>query len=135
MFKMSIKSLWNRIFKKKQTDEEKEQAEAAYSKALCTLFSKIMRPILHDDNLSIELGQFISVKDILQNDTEIGGSWSMDITFKAIIFKFFNCKIDDTQKIFELNKFSSEELITQIKLKIKHFKIEEKKKALEKDFN
>ena len=59
----------------------------------------------------------------------------MDITFKAIIFKFFNCKIDDTQKIFELNKFSSEELITQIKLKIKQFKIEEKKKALEKDFN
>ena len=59
----------------------------------------------------------------------------MDITFKAIILKFFNCKIDDAQKIFELNKFSSEELITQINLKIKQFKIEEKKKALEKDFN
>lgn len=132
---MSVRSLWNKIFKKKQTDEEKEQAEAAYSKALCTLFSKIMRPVLNDDNLSNELGQFISVKDILQNDTEIGGSWSMDITFKAIIFKFFNCKIDDAQKIFELNKFSSEELITQINLKIKQFKIEEKKKALEKDFN
>lgn len=132
---MSVRSLWNRIFKKKQTDEDKEQAEAAHSKALCTLFSKIMRPVLNDDNLSNELAQFISVKDILQNNTEIGGSWSMDITFKAILLKFFNCKIDDTQKIFELNKFSSEELITQINLKIKQFKIEEKKKALEKDFN
>lgn len=131
---MSVRSLWNRIFKRKQKDENKEQAEAEYSKALCTLFSKIMRPVLHDNNLSNELAQFISVKDILQSDVEIGGSWSMDITFKAIIFKFFNCKIDDAQKIFEINKFSSEELITQINLKIKKFKIEEKKKALEKDF-
>lgn len=132
---MSVRSLWNRIFKKKQTDEDKEQAEAAYSKALCTLFSKIMRPILHDNNLSNDLAHFISVKDFLQNDIEIGGAWSMDITFKAIILKFFDCKIDDAQKVFELNKFSSEELITQINLKIKQFKIEEKKKALEKDFN
>lgn len=131
---MSIKSLWDRIFKKKQTDEEKEQAEAEYSKALCTLFSKIMRPVLKDNNLSNELSHFISVKEVLQN-MKIGGSWSMDVTFQAIIIKFFNCKIDDTQKIFELNKFSSEELITQIKLKIKQLKIEEKKKALEKDFN
>lgn len=129
---MSVKSLWNRIFKKKQNDENKAKAE--YSKALCTLYSKIMRPVLKDNNLSNELSFFISVKDILQCDVEIGGSWSMDITFKAIILKFFNCKIDDTQKIFELNKFSSEELIKQINLKIKQFKIEDKKKALEKDF-
>ena len=131
---MSVRSLWNRIFKKKQTDEDKEQAEAEYSKALCTLFSKVMRPVLNDNNFSNELAQFISIKDILQN-VQIGGSWSMDVTFQAIILKFFNCKIDDAQKIFELNKFSSEELITQINLKIKQFKIEEKKKALEKDFN
>jgi hypothetical protein len=131
---MSVRSLWNRIFKKKQTDEEKEQAEAAYSKALCTLFSKIMRPVLHDNNLSNELGQFISVKDVLQNDIEIGGAWSMDITFKVIILKFFNCRMNDTQKVIELNNFSSEELIAQIKLQIKKFKIEDKKKALEKDF-
>lgn len=129
---MSVRSLWNRIFKRKQ-DENKEKAE--YEKALCTLFSKIMRPILHDNNLSNDLAHFVSVKDVLQNDIEIGGAWSMDITFKAIILKFFNCKIDDTQKIIELNKFSSEELIAQIKLQIKQFKIEEKKKALEKDFN
>lgn len=128
---MSVRSLWNRIFKRKQKDENKEKAE--YEKALCTLFSKIMRPILHDNNLSNELAQFISVKDILQN-VKIGGSWSMDVTFQSIILKFFNCKIDDTQKIIELNKFSSEELIAQIKLQIKQFKIEEKKKALEKDF-
>lgn len=132
---MSVRSLWKRIFKKKQTDEDKEQAEAAYSKALCTLFSKIMRPVLHDNNLSNDLAQFISVKDVLQNDIEIGGDWSMDITFKAIILKFFNCRMNDTQKIIELNKFSSEELITQINLQIKQFKIEKKKKELEKDFN
>lgn len=130
---MSVRSLWKWIFKRKQKDENKEKAE--YEKALCTLFSKIMRPILHDNNFSNELAQFISVKDVLQNDIEIGGAWSMDITFKAIILKFFDCKIDDTQKIIELNKFSSEELIAQIKLQIKQFKIEEKKKALEKDFN
>lgn len=130
---MSVRSLWNRIFKRKQKDENKEKAE--YEKALCTLFSKIMRPVLHDNNLSNELAQFISVKDVLQNDIEIGGAWSMDITFKAIILKFFDCKIDDTQKIIELNKFSSEELITQINLQIKQFKIEKKKKELEKDFN
>lgn len=128
---MSVRSLWNRIFKRKQ-DENKEKAE--YEKALCTLFSKIMQPILHDNNFSNELAQFISVKDILQN-VIVGGSWSMDVTFQAIILKFFGCKIDDAQKIIELNKFSSEELITQINLKIKQFKIEEKKKALEKDFN
>lgn len=121
------------IFKKKQTDEEKEQAEAEYSKALCTLFSKVMRPVLKDNNLSNELSHFITISDILQN-IKVGGSWSMDVTFQAIILKFFNCKIDDAQKIFELNKFSSEELITQINLKIKQLKIEEKKKALEKDF-
>ena len=132
MFKMSIRSLWNRIFKRKQKDENKEKAE--YEKALCTLFSKIMRPILHDNNFSNELAQFISVKDILQN-VIVGGSWSMDVTFQAIILKFFGCKIDDAQKIIELNKFSSEELITQINLKIKKLKVEVKKKELEKDFN
>lgn len=126
---MSVRSLWNRIFKRKQKDEKAE-----YEKSLCTLFSKIMQPILHDNNFSNELAQFVTVKDILQN-VIIGGSWSMDVTFQAIILKFFDCKIDETQKIIELNKFSSEELITQINLKIKQFKIEEKKKALEKDFN
>lgn len=131
MFKMSIRSLWNRIFKRKQKDENKEKAE--YEKALCTLFSKIMRPILHDNNLSNEIAQFIYVKDILQN-VQIDDSWSMN-AFRAIILKFFNCKIDDTQKIIELNKFSSEEFITQINLQIKQFKIEKKKKELEKDFN
>jgi hypothetical protein len=130
---MSVRSLWNWIFKRKQKDEDKEKAE--YEKALCTLFSKIMRPILHDDNLSNELSHYISVKDVLQNDIEIGGAWSMDITFKAIILKFFDCRMNDTQKVIELNKFSSEELIAQIKLQIKKFKIEDKKKALEKDFN
>lgn len=126
---MSVRSLWNRIFKRKQKDEKAE-----YEKALCTLFSKIMLPVLNDNNLSNELAQFIPVKDILQN-VIVGGSWSRDVTFQAIILKFFGCKIDDAQKIIELNKFSSEELITQINLKIKQFKIEEKKKALEKDFN
>ena len=128
MFKMSIRSLWNRIFKRKQKDEKAE-----YEKALCTLFSKIMRPILHDNNFSNELAQFVTVKDILQN-VIIGGAWSMDVTFQAIILKFFDCRMNDTQKVIELNKFSSEELIAQIKLQIKQFKIEEKKKALEKDF-
>ena len=65
---MSVRSLWNRIFKRKQ-DENKEKAE--YEKALCTLFSKIMRPILHDNNLSNDLAHFVSVKDVLQNDIEI----------------------------------------------------------------
>lgn len=129
MFKMSIRSLWNRIFKRKQKDEKAE-----YEKALCTLFSKIMRPILHDDNFSNDLSHYITVKDILQN-VKVGGAWSMDVTFQAIILKFFNCRMNDTQKVIELNKFSSEELIAQIKLQIKKFKIEDKKKALEKDFN
>lgn len=124
---MSVRSLWNRIFKRKQR-------KAEYEKAIDTLFSKIMRPILQDDNLANELSHYISVKDVLQNDIEIGGAWSMDITFKSIILKFFNCRMNDTQKIIELNKFSSEELIAQIKLQIKKFKIEDKKKALEKDF-
>ena len=93
-----------------------------------------MRPVLHDDNLSNELSQYISVKDVLQNSIEIGGAWSMDITFSAIILKFFNCKMNEAQKIMELNKFSSDELLAQIKLQIKKFKIEDKKKALEKDF-
>ena len=127
---MSVRSLWNRIFKSKQKEENKEKAE--YEKALCTLFSKIMRTILHDDNLSTELSHYISVKDV--QNIEIGGAWSMDVTFSAIILKFFNCRMNDTQKIIELNKFSSEELIAQIKLQIKKFKIEDKKKALEKDF-
>ena len=128
---MSVRSLWNRIFKRKHKDEDKEKAE--YEKALCTLFSKIMRPILHDDNLSNDLAHYVSVKDILQN-VKIGGTWSMDVTFQAIILKFFNCRMNDTQKVIELNKFSSEELIAQIKLQIKKFKIEDKKKELEKDF-
>ena len=129
---MSVRSLWNKIFKRKQKEENKEKAE--YEKALCTLFSKIMRPILHDDNLSNELSHYISVKDVLQNSIEIGGAWSMDITFQAIISKFFNCKMNEAQKIMELNKFSSDELLAQINLQIKKFKIEDKKKALEKDF-
>ena len=128
---MSVRSLWNRIFKRKQKDENKEKAE--YEKSLCTLFSKIMRPILHDDNLSNELSHYISVQVILQN-VKIGGAWTMDVTFQAIILKFFNCRMNDIQKVIELNKFSSEELIAQIKLQIKKFKIEDKKKALEKDF-
>lgn len=128
---MSVRSLWNKIFKRKQKDEDKEKAE--YEKSLCTLFSKIMRPILHDNNLSNDLAHYVSVKDVLQN-VKVGGVWSMDVTFQAIILKFFNCRINDTQKVIELNKFSSEELIAQIKLQIKKFKIEDKKKELEKDF-
>ena len=128
---MSVRSLWNKIFKRKQKYENKEKAE--YEKALCTLFSKIMRPILHDKNLLNELSHYITVQDILQN-VKIGGAWSMDVTFQAIILKFFNCRMNDTQKVIELNKFSSEELIAQIKLQIKKFKIEDKKKALELDF-
>ena len=92
-----------------------------------------MRPILHDENLLNELSHYITVQDILQN-VKIGGAWSMDVTFQAIILKFFNCRMNDTQKVIELNKFSSEELIAQIKLQIKKFKIEDKKKSLEKDF-
>jgi hypothetical protein len=129
---MSVRSLWNWIFKRKQKDEDKEKAE--YEKALCTLFSKVMQPVLHDDNFSNDLAHYVSVKDILQN-VKIGGAWSMDVTFQAIILKFFDCRMNDTQKVIELNKFSSEELIAQIKLQIKKFKIEDKKKALEKDFN
>lgn len=92
-----------------------------------------MRPILHDNNLSNDLAHYVSVKDVLQN-VKVGGVWSMDVTFQAIILKFFNCRMNDTQKVIELNKFSSEELIAQIKLQIKKFKIEDKKKALELDF-
>lgn len=125
---MSVRSLWNRIFKRKQKDEKAE-----YEKALCTLFSKIMQAVLHDDNFSNDLSHYITVKDILQN-VQVGGAWSMDVTFQAIILKFFDCRMNDTQKVIELNKFSSEELIAQIKLQIKKFKIEDKKKALEKDF-
>ena len=128
---MSVRSLWNLIFKRKQKDENKEKAE--YEKSICTLFSKIMRPILHDDNFAYDLAHYVSVQDVLQN-VKIGGAWSMDVTFQAIILKFFNCRINDTQKVIELNKFSSEELIAQIKLQIKKYKIENKKKALEKDF-
>lgn len=129
---MNVRSLWNRIFKRKQKEENKEKAE--YEKALCTLFSKLMLPFLHDDNLSNDLAHYASVKDILQN-VKVGGSWAMKVTFQAIILKFFDCRMNDTQKVIELNKFSSEELIAQIKLQIKKFKIEDKKKALEKDFN
>lgn len=42
--------------------------------------------------------------------------------------------MNDIQKIIELNKFSSEELIAKIKLQIKQFKIEERKKEIELDF-
>ena len=128
---MNVRSLWNWIFKRKQKDEDKEKAE--YEKALCTLFSKVMQAVLHDDNFSNDLAQYISVKDILQN-VKVGGSWSMDVTFQAIILKFFDCRMNDTQKVIELNKFSSDELIAQIKLQIKKLKIEDKKKAIEKDF-